>query len=96
VIAPSHVDTLNPTPLRQALHTLMAEVAVKDELIERQERESAFKQAIIDKLTHEMAVLKRLFAIGVTDAALSSEFETGSIRGTETAVRFRASRRLPT
>jgi len=60
VIAPSHIDTLDPAQLRQALHTLMAEVAVKDELIERQERESAFKQAIIDKLTHEMAVLKRL------------------------------------
>jgi hypothetical protein len=49
VIAPSHIDTLDPTQLRQALHSLMAEVAVKDELIERQERESAFKQAIIDK-----------------------------------------------
>ena len=60
MIAPSHIDTLDPAQLRQALHTLMAEVAVKDELIERQERESAFKQAIIDKLTHEMAVLKRL------------------------------------
>jgi transposase len=60
VIAPSHIDTLDPTQLRQALHSLMAEVALKDELIERQEHESAFKQAIIDKLTHEMAVLKRL------------------------------------
>ena len=60
MIAPSHIDTLDPTQLRQALHSLMAEVAVKDELIERHARESAFKQAIIDKLTHEMAVLKRL------------------------------------
>ena len=60
MIAPSHIDTLDPTQLRQALHSLMAEVAVKDELIERHQRESAFKQAIIDKLTHEMAVLKRL------------------------------------
>ncbi len=60
MIALSHIDTLDPTQLRQALHSLMAEVAIKDELIERQARESAFKQAIIDKLTHEMAVLKRL------------------------------------
>ena len=29
-------------------------------MIERHEREIAFKQALIDKLTHEMAVLKRL------------------------------------
>jgi hypothetical protein len=28
--------------------------------IERKDRESAFKQATIDKITHEMAVLKRL------------------------------------
>ncbi len=60
MIAPSHIDTLDPTQLRQALQSLMAEMAVKDQLIERQARESAFKQAIIDKLTHEMAVLKRL------------------------------------
>ena len=60
MIVSSHIDTLDPTQLRQALHSLMAEVAVKDDLIERQARESAFKQTIIDKLTHEMAVLKRL------------------------------------
>ncbi|MFY9510072.1 MAG: IS66 family transposase, partial [Rubrivivax sp.] len=33
---------------------------MKTEVIERHEREAAFKQATIDKLTHEMAVLKRL------------------------------------
>ena len=45
----------------------MAEVAARDEqlrakdaLIEKREREVAFKQVVIDKLTHEMAVLKRL------------------------------------
>jgi transposase len=35
-------------------------VVRKDEVIQRQEREAAFKQATIDELTHEMAVLKRL------------------------------------
>ena len=40
------LDTLDPEQLRQALRTSRAEVA--------------FKQAVIDKLTHENAVLKRL------------------------------------
>jgi transposase len=60
VIATENIDTLNPEQLRQALRALQAEVALKAEIIVRQERESAFKQATIDKLTHEMAVLKRL------------------------------------
>jgi len=46
VIAAEHIDTLDPEQLRQAVRTLMSEIA--------------FKQATIDKLTHEMAVLKRL------------------------------------
>lgn len=40
------LDTLDPEQLRQALRASRAEVA--------------FKQAIIDKLTHENAILKRL------------------------------------
>jgi transposase len=60
VIAPEHLDTLDPQQMRQALLTLMAEMAAKDKLLARQDREAAFKQALIDKLTHEMAVLKRL------------------------------------
>jgi transposase len=60
VIAQEHIDTLHPEQLRQVLRSLMAEVAAKDELIERRDREIAFKQALIDKITHEMAVLKRL------------------------------------
>jgi transposase len=36
------------------------EVAQKNEVIARHEREAAFKQATIDKLTHENAILKRL------------------------------------
>jgi transposase len=46
VIVAEHIDTLDPEQLRQAVRTLMSEIA--------------FKQATIDKLTHEMAVLKRL------------------------------------
>ena len=53
--------------MRQTLLALMAEVAAKDELLARRDREVAFKQALIDKLTHENAILKRL------KYALSSE-----------------------
>ncbi|CAM5798331.1 IS66 family transposase ISBcen19 [Rhizobacter fulvus] len=60
MIADTSFDTLDPEQMRQALRALQAEVARKDEVIQRHERESAFKQATIDKLTHEMAVLKRL------------------------------------
>ncbi len=47
------VQDLDAQQLRQVVRTLMADAAGKD-------REIAFKQAFIDKLTHEMAVLKRL------------------------------------
>ena len=46
MIATENIDTLEPEQLRAAVRTLMAQVQ--------------FKQATIDKLTHEMAVLKRL------------------------------------
>ena len=47
------LDTLSPDQLRDAVRALMLEVASKS-------AEVAFKQATIDKLAHEMAVLKRL------------------------------------
>ena len=49
----ANLDTLSPDQLRDAVRTLMADVASKS-------AEIAFKQATIDKLAHEMAVLKRL------------------------------------
>ncbi len=67
MIAPQQLDALDPQQLRQALLSLMAEVTAKDELLARRDREVAFKQALIDKLTHENAILKRL------KYALSSE-----------------------
>jgi transposase len=60
VIAPQQLDSLDPQQMRQALLTLMAEMAAKDELLARERREVAFKQALIDKLTHELAILRRL------------------------------------
>jgi transposase len=49
----ARLDTLSPDQLRDAVRELLAEVASKS-------AEIAFKQATIDKLAHEMAVLKRL------------------------------------
>ena len=47
------LDTLSSNQLRDAVRELLAQVASKS-------AEIAFKQATIDKLAHEMAVLKRL------------------------------------
>jgi transposase len=74
------LQTLDPQ-VRQAMLSLMTEVAARDEqlraqeaLIAQREREAAFKQAVIDKLTHEVAVLKRLkFAATSEKFALSTE-----------------------
>lgn len=60
MIAPQQLDALDPQQMRQALLSLMAEVTAKDELLARERREVAFKQALIDKLTHEVANLRRL------------------------------------
>jgi transposase len=60
VIALQQLDALDPQQMRQALLTLLAEVAAKDELLARHAREATFKQALIDKLTHEVANLRRL------------------------------------
>ena len=60
MIAPQQLDATDPQQLHQALLSLRAEVAAKEELLARRDREIAFKQALIDKLTHENAILKRL------------------------------------
>jgi transposase len=53
VIDDAQIEALSAQQLRQVVRTLMADVS-------GQRNEIAFKQATIDKLTHEMAVLKRL------------------------------------
>ena len=53
MIADELIDSLAPQQLRQALRATQ-------QMVESHRREVAFKQATIDKLTHEMAVLKRL------------------------------------
>lgn len=72
MIAAQQIDSLDPQQMRQALMSLLADVAAKDERIQRQQREATFKQALIDKLTHEVAVLRRL-----KYAATSEKFRAG-------------------
>lgn len=59
MISEQQLDTLEPQ-MRQVMLSLMAEIRAKDALIAQRDQEAAFKQALIDKLTHEMAVLKRM------------------------------------
>ena len=59
MISAEQLDALEPQ-MRQAMLSLMAELQAKDELIARRDREAACKQAPIEKLTHENAMLKRL------------------------------------
>jgi transposase len=59
MISAQQLDALDPQT-RQVMLSLMAELRAKDALIAQRDQEAAFKQAMIDKLTHEMAVLKRL------------------------------------
>lgn len=54
------LDRLDAQQLRELVQSLMGRVEAGELEIERRDREIAFKQATIDKLTHEMAVLKRL------------------------------------
>ena len=53
MIDEAHLKTLDAQQRRQVVRSLMGQ-------IEQRDREIAFKQATIDKITHEMAVLKRL------------------------------------
>ena len=67
MIDTAQLDRLDAQQLREVVQSLIgklstqqAEISRRDEAIARREREIAFKQITIDKLTHEMAVLKRL------------------------------------
>jgi transposase len=60
VIDEARLKNLDAQQLREVVRSLMGHVAAQDAEIQRRDREIAFKQATIDKITHEMAVLKRL------------------------------------
>lgn len=63
MISQQELQALSPQ-MQQLLQGLLSEhenqLRAKDALLAQREREAAFKQAVIDKLTHEMAVLKRM------------------------------------
>ena len=65
MIAVDNLDSLEPEQLRATVRTLMADAQAKS-------RELAFKQATIDKLTHENATLRRL-KFAATSEAYSAE-----------------------
>lgn len=60
MIDATHLGQLNAQQLRETVLSLAGTVASQATEMERKDREIAFKQAFIDKLSHEMAVLKRL------------------------------------
>jgi transposase len=60
VITAQQLDQLEPQQMRATVLALMQQINAQDERIARQSREMAHKQALIDKLTHENATLKRL------------------------------------
>lgn len=59
MISAQQLHALDPQT-RQVMLSLLEQIRAKDALIAQREQEAAFKQALIDKLTHENAVLKRL------------------------------------
>lgn len=60
VVAPESLTELNAEQLRAVVNELLQTLANKDADLVRMDAQITFKQAIIDKITHEMAVLKRL------------------------------------
>ena len=60
VIDTAQLNRLDAQQLREMVRSLMGTVTSQQVEIDRRDREIAFKQALIDKINHEMAVLKRL------------------------------------
>jgi hypothetical protein len=84
VIDEASLKTLDAQQLREVVRSLMVEVDKRD-------REIAFKQATIDKITHEMAVLKRL-KFAAKSEALQPRAEEPAGRGDRRGPRGAAAR----
>jgi len=56
---PANLDQLTAEELRQLAQGLALQVAERDALINKQDRELGWRQGKIDKLTHELAMHKR-------------------------------------
>ena len=59
VVAPELLSGLNAEQLRELARDLIAQIAHRDQSLITKDREILYRQAKIDQLTHEMAVLKR-------------------------------------
>ena len=60
MVAQQFLSELSTDQLREMVEALLRTAAAKDEQVTRQSTEIRHKQALIDKLTHENALLKRL------------------------------------
>jgi transposase len=69
----TNLDRLDAQQLREMVRSLIGRVEAGDLEIDRRDRELAFKQATIDKLTHEMAVLKRLKFASKSEAFIAEQ-----------------------
>ena len=58
-MAPELLSGLNAEQLRELARDLIAQIAHRDQSLINKDREILYRQAKIDQLTHEMAVLKR-------------------------------------
>ena len=60
VVEPQSLSELSTDQLREMIDALLRTAAASNEQVARQSTEIRHKQALIDKLTHENALLKRL------------------------------------
>lgn len=60
MIDADELNQLDVQQLREVVRSLIGTVTTQQLQIDRRDHEIAFKQAVIDKINHEMAVLKRL------------------------------------
>ena len=64
VVATELLSGLDAKQLREFARDLIAQIASLGQTITSKDREIVYRQAKIDQLTHEMAVLKRLASLG--------------------------------
>jgi transposase len=83
VVAPESLASLNAEQLREMTSDLIAKIATQDaqimqrdlqitsldQAITSKDREIKYRQAKIDQLTHEMAVLKRLASLAAAESS---------------------------
>ena len=59
VVAPESLPSLNAEELRELVSELIAKIAQQGQIIAAKDSDILYRQAKIDKLTHELTTLKR-------------------------------------